>query len=60
MEKGKESRIKDQRKTNETARRHNIAKKLTPRSSSRFQELDTFSAQKDEFLHQNLSKGRHE
>jgi hypothetical protein len=56
----KESRIKNQRKTNKIGRRHNLAKTLTLRSSSSFQELDTFSTQRDEFLHQNLSKGRHE
>jgi hypothetical protein len=60
MQKGKESRIKKRRKTSETGRRHNIGKKITLRSSSNFQKFDTFSAQRDEFLHQNLSKGRHE
>jgi hypothetical protein len=56
MEKGKESRIKKRRKTHETGRRHNIGKKITLRSSSSFQKFDTFSDQRDEFLHQNLSK----
>jgi hypothetical protein len=51
MAKGKENQIKKQRKTLETGRRHNIGKKITLRSSSSFQKFDTFSAQRDEFLH---------
>jgi hypothetical protein len=50
----KESQVKNQGKTSETGRRHNIVKKLTLGSLSNFQELDTFSAQRDELLHQNL------
>jgi hypothetical protein len=38
---------------------HN-SKKLTLRSPGSFQKLDTFSAQRDELFHQNLSKARHE
>jgi hypothetical protein len=45
------------RREEETGRGHNTIKKLTLGSSSSFQELDTFGAQRDEFLHQNLSKG---
>jgi hypothetical protein len=50
----KESQVKNQGKTSETGKRHNIVKKPTLGSSSNFQELDTFSAQRDELLHQNL------
>jgi hypothetical protein len=50
----KESQVKNQGKTSETGRIHNIVKKLTLGSSSSFQELDTFSAQRDKLLHQNL------
>jgi hypothetical protein len=50
----KESQVKNQGKTSETGRIHNIVKKLTLGISSSFRELDTFSAQRDELLHQNL------
>jgi hypothetical protein len=35
-------------------------RKITLRSSSSFQKFDTFCAQRDELLHQSLSKERHE
>jgi hypothetical protein len=61
MAKGKKlSQKENQEKIGETGRRHNTVTKLTLGSSSSFQERNTFSAQRDEFLHQNLSKGRHE
>jgi hypothetical protein len=50
----KESQVENQEKISETGKRHNIVKKLTLGSSSSFQELDAFSAQRDELLHQNL------
>jgi hypothetical protein len=50
----KESQVKNQGKTSKTGRRHNTVKKLTLGSLSSFQELDTFSAQRDKLLHQNL------
>jgi hypothetical protein len=49
-EKGKESRIKKQRKIHETGKRHNTGKKITLRSSSSFQKFDTFRAQRDNFF----------
>jgi hypothetical protein len=44
----KESQVENQEKISETGTR------LTLGSSSSFQELDAFSAQRDELLHQNL------
>jgi hypothetical protein len=35
-------------------------KKITLRSSSSLQKFNTFSTQRDEFLHQKLSKEKHE
>jgi hypothetical protein len=49
------------RKSNKTAKKgsgdkHNIGKKITVESHSSFQILDTFSAQSDKLLHQDLSR----
>jgi hypothetical protein len=55
MAKGKRKSSRESgEKISETGRRHNAVKELTLGSSSSFQELDTFSAQRDELLHQNL------
>jgi hypothetical protein len=43
-----------------TQDRQNIGKKVTLRSSGSFQIFETFSAQRDELPHQDLSRKRHE
>jgi hypothetical protein len=50
----KESQVENQKKISETCRRNNTVKKLTLGSSNSFQELNAFSAQSNELLHQNL------
>jgi hypothetical protein len=43
-----------------TRNRQNVGKKITLRSPSSFQIFDTFSAQRDELPHQDLSRKRRE
>jgi hypothetical protein len=51
----KENQVENQKKISETGRRYNIVKKnLTLKSSGSIQELDAFSAQSGELLHENL------
>jgi hypothetical protein len=42
-----------------TQEKQSIGKKITLRSPSSFQILDTFSAQSDKLLHQDLSRKRY-
>jgi hypothetical protein len=60
LKKGKKNRIKKQGKIHEKGERRNTDKKITLRSSSSLQKFDTFSAQRDELLHQDLSRGKRE
>jgi hypothetical protein len=50
----RKGKLKNHGRIHETSRRHNIKKEFTSRSPSSLEELDAFSAQRDELFHQNL------
>jgi hypothetical protein len=57
VQKGRRKSSKEAKKG--TRDKQKIGKKITLRSPSSFQILDTFSAQSDKFLHQYLSRKNH-
>jgi hypothetical protein len=57
LKKGKNKYDKEAKK--DARDKQNIGKKVTFRSPSSFQELDTFSTQSDKFFHQDLSTKKH-